>query len=223
MERGLVGDATPGRTGSADEHPLGARFTGVGVVRAHELPQAGRGPVLAVAPTANWRGKEWRQERFADLVRRLTQSDGACAGHRVAVLGGPGEQERAAPVIAALPADRVIDLVGRTDPALAAACLGQARLFVGLDSGLTHLAAAAGVPTLALFGPGWPARYRPWGERTAVVSTPQSVEEMMAQPGYDHRTTDTLMDGLTVDQVVEAAERLAQTAAAAPMQEISHG
>ena len=169
---------------------------------------AGDGPILAVSPTANWRGKEWRQERFAALVRRLTAPGGPLAGHRLAVFGGPGERARAAPVIEALASDRVIDLVGRTDPALAAACLARARLHVGLDSGLTHLAAAAGGPTLALFGPGWPARYRPWGPNAAVVTTPDSVEQMMARPGYDHRTTDTLMDGLTVDRVADAVADL---------------
>ena len=170
----------------------------------------GDAPILAVSPTANWRGKEWRQQRFAELVRRLTGPDGRFAGHRLAVFGGPGERERAGPVIEALPPERVVDLVGRTDPALAAACLAHARLHVGLDSGLTHLAAAAGVPTLALFGPGWPARYRPWGPTSAVVTTPDTVTEMMARPGYDHRTTDTLMDGLTVDAVAAAVADLAE-------------
>ncbi len=198
-----------GRLVGATPPPAPRLWLDAATRRAAARRMAGEAPILAVSPTANWRGKEWRQDRFAALVAHLTAPGGRLAGYRLAVFGGPGEEARARPVVEAMPADRVIDLVGRTDPALAGACLAQARLHVGLDSGLTHLAAAAGVPTLALFGPGWPARYRPWGPDTAVVTTPDTVEEMMARPGYDHRTTDTLMDGLTVDQVAAALAALA--------------
>src|ERR1700758_4567764 len=43
-------------------------------------------PVLAIGPAANWRGKQWRGERFAELARRLTAADGLLPGARVAVL-----------------------------------------------------------------------------------------------------------------------------------------
>ncbi len=165
-------------------------------------------PILAVAPTANWRGKEWRQERFADLIVRLTGPGAPFSGHRVAVFGTADERVRAAPLLEGLPAETIADLMGRTDPAIAAACLARSAFFIGLDSGLMHMAAAGGLPTVALFGPGWPARYRPWGRWTAVAATPVSVEEMMAAPGYDHRTTDTLMDSLTVDAVEAVVRRL---------------
>lgn len=165
-------------------------------------------PVLAVAPTANWRGKEWRQERFADLLGRLTAADAPFAGHRIAVFGTGEERGRAAPVLGALPGPVLLDLMGRTDPATAAACLKRCRFFIGLDSGLMHMAAAAGLPTVALFGPGWPARYGPWGRWTAVASTTVTVEQMLAAPGYDHRTTDTLMDSLSVDAAEAVVRRL---------------
>src|SRR5205807_8572532 len=73
------------------------------------------GPVLAIGPAANWRGKEWRAERFAELARRLTMPDAPFASARVAVLAAAHEREQAAPVLAALPPGRLIDLVGRTD------------------------------------------------------------------------------------------------------------
>ncbi len=44
------------------------------------------GPVLAIGPAANWRGKQWRAERFAELASRLTGADGLLPGARVAVL-----------------------------------------------------------------------------------------------------------------------------------------
>ena len=54
------------------------------------------GPVLAVGPAANWRGKQWRAERFAELARRLTAPDGALPGARVAVLAAGHERGQAA-------------------------------------------------------------------------------------------------------------------------------
>jgi lipopolysaccharide export system permease protein len=57
------------------------------------------GPVLAVGPAANWRGKQWRAERFAELVERLTGPGGILPGARVAVLAAVGEREQARPLL----------------------------------------------------------------------------------------------------------------------------
>ena len=129
-------------------------------------------PVLALGPTANWRGKEWPAERFVALARRLCDADGILPGARIAVFAAAPERERAAGVLAPLPPDRRIDLIGRADPLTIGACLSRCALYVGNDSGLMHIAAAAGVPTLGLFGPGYPHIYRPWGDHTAVVAAP---------------------------------------------------
>ncbi|HTZ76741.1 MAG TPA: glycosyltransferase family 9 protein [Stellaceae bacterium] len=163
------------------------------------------GPVLAVGPAANWRGKTWRAERFAELARRLTAPDGLLPGGRVAVLAGAHEREQAAPVLAAIPPARRLDLVGRADLLTAAAALRRSELFVGNDTGLMHIAAAVGVPTVGLFGPSPAARFAPWGPRTAVAQTALSPAELMG-PGFDHRTTETLMDSLSVE-AAEAAVR----------------
>lgn len=157
-------------------------------------------PVLALGPAANWRAKTWRAERFAELAARLTGS-GSLLGARVAVFGAAGEGAAIRPVLESLPADRRIDLVGRIDPLEAAACLARCRLFVGNDSGLMHVAAAVGMPTVGLFGPSPVEHYRPWGRWTAVARTPMSPAELMGAPGWNHRTSDTLMDGLEVDAV----------------------
>ena len=111
-------------------------------------------------------------------------------------------------MIDALPAARRIDLVGAVDPATAGACLGRCALYVGNDSGLMHLAAASGIPTLGLFGPSHAYRYAPWGANTAYVRTRESCDELVGAPGFDHRTTDTLMDGLEVTAAAAAAEAL---------------
>jgi len=163
-------------------------------------------PVLAMAPAANWRGKEWRAERFAALAQRLVAPDGMLPGARIAVLAAAHERAQAAPLLAALPPGRVIDLVGRTELSVAAAVLRRCAMFIGNDTGLMHIAAAAGTPTLGLFGPS-PRQYAPWGRCTAIVETAQPRETMFG-PGFDHRTTDTLMDTLSVETVEAAARRL---------------
>jgi ADP-heptose:LPS heptosyltransferase len=111
------------------------------------------GPVLAIGPAANWRGKQWRGERFAELALRLTAPDGLLPGARVAVFAAAHERGQALALIEAIPRHRLIDLVGRVDLLTAAASLRRCALFVGNDTGLMHIAAAIGTPTLGLFGP----------------------------------------------------------------------
>ena len=173
---------------------------------AARLTPAG-GPVLAIGPAANWRGKEWRANRFAELAQRLTAAGGMLAGARVAVLAAAHERAQAAPLLSALPESRRIDLVGKIDLPTAAAVLRRCALFIGNDTGLMHIAAAMGTPTLGLFGPSPIERYAPWGPRAAYVRSSDSPATMFA-PGFDHRTTGTLMDGLSVDAVEAAARRL---------------
>lgn len=166
------------------------------------------GPVLAIGPAANWRGKQWRAERFAELAQRLTAPSGPLPGARVALFGAAHERDQAAPLLAALPPGRVLDLVGRTDLLTAAAALARCALFIGNDTGIMHIAAAMGTPTLGLFGPSLPEQYAPWGPRSAVVRTAKSYAEIVGSPDYDHRTTDTQMDSLSVDVAEAAARRL---------------
>ena len=172
------------------------------------------GPVLAIGPAANWRGKEWRGERFAELARLLTAPGGIVPQGRVAVLAAAHERAQAAPLLAALPPARCIDLVGRVDLLTAAAVLRRAALFIGNDTGLMHMAAAVGTPTLGLFGPSPVAQYAPWGDHAAVVATEIPAAELFT-PGFDHRTTDTLMDSLSVAAAASAARRLWERVAGA--------
>ena len=164
-------------------------------------------PVLAVGPTANWSGKTWRPEHFVELVERLTGPGGILPGARVAVFGRDDERPQALPVIEAIPEHRCIDLVLGLDLVTVHACLARTAFYVGNDSGLMHLAAAAGVPTLGLFGPSQEVHYAPWGPHCASVRTVQSYDTIFP-PGFDHRTTGTLMDGLSVEMAAAAAHRL---------------
>jgi len=167
------------------------------------------GPVLMLGPTANWAGKEWRLEHFVSLVQNLTAPQGLFPGARVAVLGSHEERSRALPLIEAIPEKQLIDLFGLSLLA-SYECMRRCVMFIGNDSGLMHLSAASGVPTLGLFGPTRDWHYRPWGPNSAVVRTRESYDELVNAPDFDHRRTGSLMDGLSVEAVAEAASTLSQ-------------
>ena len=76
-----------------------------------------------------------------------------------------------------------------------------------------HMAAAAGIPTLGLFGPSRAEHYAPWGRRTAVARTALPYEALVGGPGYDHRSADSLMDSLSVDSAEREAVELWRRAA----------
>jgi heptosyltransferase III len=131
-----------------DPAPLPVAWTGAAERARAEILIPEGAPVVALCPTASWTPKMWPADRFAALFRRL--SDGPLAGARAAIFGGPGARERegAAPLLAALPG--AIDLVGVLTLPEVSACLARCALAVSNDSGLMHLAAASGTPTLGL-------------------------------------------------------------------------
>jgi ADP-heptose:LPS heptosyltransferase len=107
-------------------------------------------------------GKRWPAERFGDLA--------AVLGLPCVVVGGAGEAPLAAAIAARAPPGAAIDLTGRTSLAELAALARRAAFAVGNDTGPTHLAAACGCPTLALFGDrSDPALCGPRGPAAAVL------------------------------------------------------
>ncbi|MBC7905506.1 MAG: glycosyltransferase family 9 protein [Rhodospirillaceae bacterium] len=165
-------------------------------------------PVLAVGPTANWGGKQWPAERFVEAVRRLTAEGGMLPGARVAVFASADERDRARPVVESVPSERVIYLTGGVSLPTAYACLQRCAFYLGNDSGLMHMAAAAGIPTLGLFGPSSEVFYGPWGDRAASARGPRSFEDICHAPDFNHRSQDSLMLDLDVETVVDAATSL---------------
>lgn len=163
--------------------------------------------VLALGPGANFIGKRWPPPLFAQLARRLGIAP-------VLLLGAPDDAPFCAEIASELAASGIpaIDAAGKLDLLAAAAALTRARLFVGNDSGLMHIAAAVGAPTVGLFGPSDERVYGPWGPRTRAVRGPRSFEEVLSV-GYMPLIEFTLMDDLPVDRVEAAArELMAETA-----------
>jgi len=135
-------------------------------------------------------------------------------GGRLMVLGGSEDRHVIDSLRHLVLKGRLIDLVGRTDLLTAHACLKRARLFIGNDSGLMHLAAAAGAPTLGLFGPSDERLYAPWGEHARVVRGPREFEQIRAaDPGFTQALCH-MMD-LSVPTVLAAARELLGASAAA--------
>lgn len=139
---------------------------------------------LALAPGANWPGKKWPAAGYRALL------DGVAGRFEAALVLGAAEDHADAEALAGAPLP-VLDLTGATGLPVAAAVLEQAEAFVGNDSGLGHLAAAVGTPTMTVFGPGRPERYRPWGPLARTVHA----------PGGD-------LAALTPDAVLQALDRL---------------
>ncbi|MCE2563925.1 glycosyltransferase family 9 protein [Komagataeibacter sp. FNDCF1] len=147
---------------------------------------------VALGPTANWDGKIWPADRFAAVFSALRAADPAM---RPVILYGPGaaERARAEGVLAQLP--DALDTGGGLSVTQVAALLARCTLFIGNDSGLMHLAAATGIPTVGLFGRSKASEYAPAGPWARVVMAPGPVG-------------NAPMEGLSVANVVTTARCL---------------
>jgi ADP-heptose:LPS heptosyltransferase len=198
-----------------DEPPAPFVFVGDAAEQRAAQLTTGDEPILAVAASAEWVGKAWPVERFAEVVRRLLSTGGPLAGGRLMLVGDKADVHQVDPVRAAAARDLVIDLMGRADLVTSFAALKRARLFIGNDTGYSQLAAAAGVPTLVLFGPSDDRVWRPWGANVHVVRGARTFEEIRK---IDHALSAQVrhMIDLSADSVMAAAEALIEETAPAP-------
>jgi heptosyltransferase-3 len=171
---------------------------------------AGDAPLLAVAPGAEWMGRQWPPERFAKVAAALLADDGPMAGGRLMIIGGEADRDAAYAVRSAFRRGQVIELQGRLNPLQTVAALQRADLYLGADSLWTHLAVAAGAPVVAVFGPSDEVERGPWGG--VVVRGPRSVDEFRK---IDPQLNQAIlhMNDLPADRVLKAArKRLAERA-----------
>jgi heptosyltransferase-3 len=137
------------------------------VERLRPLCQSGRDfdpaqPYAVVHPSPRWRYKQWHAGGWEILMNSLAER-----GLRILLSGGPGDEESAYldTLTAPLPAstkDAIIRVQGVLSLGELADLLRGAALYVGPDTATTHLAAACGTPTVALFGPTDPRIWGPW-------------------------------------------------------------
>jgi heptosyltransferase-2 len=137
-------------TVAADEDAADAAWRALGIAPGEPV-------VLLNSSGAYGAAKLWPDEHFAALARRIATE----LGFTVLVLCGPAERERASAIAQAAAHARVLSLASRPlGIGLTKACVRRARCLVSTDSGPRHIAAAFGIPVVAIFGPTDPA----WSE-----------------------------------------------------------
>lgn len=171
-------------------------------------------PLVVMSLGAGWATKIWLAERFAALARQLVERGGV----RVALAWGPGEQPLVQRALAELgqppsnfdekivpAAPGVYTLPGTTFVELGAV-IARARLFVGGDTGPTHLAAALGVPTVSMMGPLDARRNGPLGDHCLTV---QHAVPRKAPWGKNHKhwcDPRTRLDLIGVEEILTPCE-----------------
>ena len=156
-------------------------------------------PAGGVNPGASLIAKRWPAERYGALAARL-----ASEGYLPVVIGGPQDHEASELVVAAS-GSCALNLCGRLSLRGSGALLQRARLFVGNDTGVMHLAAAVGTPVVALFGPTDPAMYAPYAARQHVIWHPQTCGPCFRESKRRPVCRMECMTSITVDEVVDAA------------------
>jgi len=117
-------------------------------------------------PWPKFRYKRWHDDGWVEVARWLRQR-----GFHIVVTGGDEEDERAYCAALAKRAEAT-NLAGTLPLPATAAVLAGACAYVGPDTVVTHLAAALGVPTVALFGPGDPLKWGPWPHARTSLGNP---------------------------------------------------
>ncbi len=156
------------------------------------------GPPVVIHPGSRLPAKRWPVDRFRDLVVRLDQAGMG----PVWVVGGPGEESLVEEICGAATGIR-----GITQPLSIRefACLcATARFLICHDSAPMHIAAAAGCPVLALFGPSCAAETGPVGVAQIVIEGTCRLKERCDEASCRHRNVFECMQSISVEEVFEA-------------------
>src|SRR5256885_5821434 len=159
----------------------------------------GTGPAIALAPGSVGASKRWTY--YPDAARLLAER-----GLDVWVVGGPGEKALAQEIVAAA-GPRVRDLTG-SDLRDGILAMAAADVAISNDSGLMHIAAAIGTPTIGIFGPTDPHH---WAPLNGLAATVQTKTVLPCQPC--HRPVCTMNDhrcmrDIPASDVVAIAQRV---------------
>jgi heptosyltransferase II len=136
------------------------------ISRWRQAANLGTAPAVALAPGSVGASKRWTY--YAEAARLLARQ-----GLDVWVVGGPGEQALAAEIVAS-GGRRVRDLTG-TDLRNGILAIAAASVAISNDSGLMHVAAAIGTPTMGIFGPTSPYHWAPLNGLAATIQTKTTV------------------------------------------------
>jgi heptosyltransferase-2 len=177
--------------------------------------------LLGLNPGAVYGGaKQWLPERFAGAADQIVQNiatDRIHADHvRCVIVGAPGE-ETLGLYVAGLMRTRPVVLSGKTSLGELKAVIQRCRLFLTNDTGPMHIANALGTPVVAVFGPTNHTTTSPYGEDHILVRTSVDCSPcMLRECPIDHKC----MTGVTVEQVVRAAEQVLAERESSPPRKI---
>ncbi len=122
---------------------------------------------IAIHPGSGGAQKCWPAASFVAVIEHLWQR-----GYPILLLAGPADHERVSGIQRSLsspPEPGMLEVLIDAPLVVVAEHLQQCKCYLGNDSGITHLAAMLGIPTIALFGPGDPAIWRPLGPHVEVI------------------------------------------------------
>ncbi|MBM4154934.1 MAG: glycosyltransferase family 9 protein [Lentisphaerae bacterium] len=143
-------------------------------VRFPPQPAPGVSPRVVVVPASRWETKNWPVEGFVEVAEDLLHR-----GATVVLVGAAAEKPACDAIAEKLgPRPNLRNLAGRTTLLELGGLLQLSHLAITVDSGPMHMAAALGVPVLALFGPTDPVRTGPYGPKARVLTT----QRMPCQP-----------------------------------------
>lgn len=187
------------------ERALAERCRG-GVSRSVTAP-------LGISPVTSISAKRWPIDRFAAVADALVEE-----GERAVWIFAGDEVEAADRLIGSMRHQRAAAVIDRVDLRLTAALLERCGLFIASDTGLMHMAAAVGTPTVGIFGPSDPAVYLPPGEHTLAavgseIDCPHRRLKAMSPPrcwetGHCLVAPDPCTRFVSIEQVQRAASRL---------------
>jgi ADP-heptose:LPS heptosyltransferase len=163
-------------------------------------------PLIAMGIKSAMSSKDWPLERFEELGRQILKEQNAS----LIIVGGPAEKESAAKLISAWGDGH--NACGEFSPLDSGALLSYCQLFIGVDTGTTHLARAAGTPVVSIFSDRAPQDdWRPYGEEVRVLQIHQPCGGCMAVdcPVAGH----PCLNQITVPMVMEAVRSLLNKAA----------
>jgi ADP-heptose:LPS heptosyltransferase len=193
--------------GLEDDPPAPWVYVDGRIEAAAEAVLGDQRPILAIAPGGPWTGKTWPAERFAQVVAQLLSPDGLMEDARLMVVGGPEDVDAGRAVKLATSFDRLVSEPGDLTLLQTYAALKHVRLFIGNDGPFMHLAAAAGAPTLGLFGPTDERVWAPWGAHARPLRGPRTPAEILKTDPEMNQAICHMLD-LSVGAVTEAARRL---------------
>jgi heptosyltransferase-1 len=157
--------------------------------------------LIAINPMARWATKLWEEERFTKLSERLRQ-DLSC---KVLFTGSPSDYPVIERIIRGLNPPP-LNLAGRTTLRELAYLFTRCRLVMTTDTGPMHIAAAMGVPVVALFGPTAPWRTGPHGKGHTVIQ-----KKLECSPCFRKKCSDLkCMNTITVEEVFDAVKRIVE-------------